>query len=267
MISWGNRFRLSDTFSEFTYGFALCNELVTLGSPPVVTVPMFPSLIEEGRATGGYDVAFDRPGKPLFLQFKLSKFIRGPRAKEYRQSPQLFYSSFYRMYIRARRSSRQHELLLDLERTNQGSVFYCGPAFHLLDHLNVHYRGRAVERYSRFVRPSELPAINDDLEHWIAFREARGGPTQFFSPHGGTLELDERPILDRFREDLKVVGDIPLGETMVQLARKLNEMAGVPAQQEIRTPRAALAQVALLSQIVLNSTFCVLQDRPKSKES
>jgi hypothetical protein len=262
---WRARWRsVTDTFSEFTYSFALVNELVTLGDPPIVSVPVFPSLIQEGRATGGYDVALDRPGRPLFLQFKLSKHIRGRRAREFQQN--LFGSPLYRMYIRARRSSLQHELLLELERTNQGSVYYCGPAFHTLMELNIHYKARQIARYSRFVKPSELPPVNDDEEHWLSFREARGGPVAFFSPEGTKIEVDERPVLDRLHEDLMRSEGVPLRTTITNLATWLTNLAGrdatrAIAEEDVTRPEDAFARVALLSHTQLNSTFCILQPR------
>jgi hypothetical protein len=36
--------------------------------------PVFPSLIQEGRTGGGYDVLLE-PGFPLFLQFKISQYM------------------------------------------------------------------------------------------------------------------------------------------------------------------------------------------------
>jgi hypothetical protein len=265
MIPWQARWQsVTDTFSEFTYSFALVNELVTLGDPPVVSVPVFPSLIQEGRATGGYDVALERPGRPLFLQFKLSKHIRGRRAREFQQ--RLFWSPFYRMYIRARRSSRQHELLLELQRTNQGTVYYCGPAFHTLMELNIHYKARQIAKYSRFVKPSELPLITDDEEHWLSFREARGGPVAYFSDEGKEIEVDERPVLTRMHEDLDRSEQVPLRATITRLATWLTDVAGRDAtraisEEDVTRPEDAFARVALLSHTVLNSTFCVLQPR------
>lgn len=67
----------SDHFSEFTYGFALVNELVS-NKPRTVNVPVFPSLIMEGQTGGGYDVYLDRPGRPMFLQFKLARAHQRP---------------------------------------------------------------------------------------------------------------------------------------------------------------------------------------------
>jgi hypothetical protein len=259
---------ISDSFSEFTYAFALVNELITLGNPPIVSVPVFPSLIEEGRATGGYDVKLDRPGQPLFLQFKLAKQIRGRRAREFRQ--QIFWSPFYRMYIRARRSSRQHELLLELEQSNLGNVYYCAPAFHTLWELNRFYEERRIAQYTRFVKPTELPAISDDEEHWLSFREARSGTVAFFSAEGKMVEVDERPILTRLSDDLEHAAARPLGDAIERLAEWMTEAIGRPAQLlpevgRISNYRAALARAALLSYTVLNSALCVLQSRSREE--
>ena len=57
-------------FSEFTYGFSLVSELAkTLAC---TAVPIFPSLIEEGKMGGGYDAKLlSKKGTILNLQFKL----------------------------------------------------------------------------------------------------------------------------------------------------------------------------------------------------
>lgn len=60
------------TLSEFSYGFALTNKLIGVAGEPLRIAPVFPNLVEEGRAGGGYDVHLDLPGFRLFLQFKRS---------------------------------------------------------------------------------------------------------------------------------------------------------------------------------------------------
>jgi len=47
---------MTPDISEFSYGFALTHELIALAGEPLRAAPIFPSLIEEGRAGGGYDV-------------------------------------------------------------------------------------------------------------------------------------------------------------------------------------------------------------------
>jgi hypothetical protein len=197
MIPWRPRWHaVTDTFSEFTYSFALVNELVTLGNPPVVSVPVFPSLIQEGRATGGYDVALDRPGRPLFLQFKLSKHIRGRRARDFQQG--LFWSPFYRMYIRARRSSRQHELLLELERTNQGSVL----ADRVLGWGSLLWHQCGLQLSSRWHSdgpelPLEFARVSDDARLTLVLHEQSPRQKTYWAV--GVLTT-----LDAVRENLRV---------------------------------------------------------------
>ncbi len=59
--------------SEFSYGFAFTNELITAPGAHVVAAPEFPSLQKEGKPGGGYDVKIPF-GSPRFVQY-LSKQI------------------------------------------------------------------------------------------------------------------------------------------------------------------------------------------------
>jgi hypothetical protein len=268
----------SDHFSEFTYGFALVNELVS-ANPRIVNVPVFPSLIMEGQTGGGYDVYLDKPGRPMFLQFKLARYIKGHRAKEFQERK--FRKPFYRMSIRSKEASQQHELLLALEQQTKAAVYYCAPAFHTLGQLNTLYNTQRVERQSRFVRPSELPPIQDNDKHWLSFQRARGGTTAFYSEEGKHLELDDRPIQERLAADLEWAKEVPLGETINTLVRWLEEKARheqgdwkeliATDPETYRELQSALdhardltpiEKITMLSNSVLNSTFCVLQARP-----
>lgn len=58
--------------SEFSYGSAVTEALIFDHGTSITAAPIFPSLIAEGKQGGGYDLPLDRPGQPLFLQFKLS---------------------------------------------------------------------------------------------------------------------------------------------------------------------------------------------------
>lgn len=62
--------------SEFSYGFAFTNELITVPGAYVVGALEVPSLQKEGKPGGGYDVKIPF-GSPLFLQFKLSHGLAG----------------------------------------------------------------------------------------------------------------------------------------------------------------------------------------------
>jgi len=237
----------------------------------------------EGKAGGGYDVALDRPGRPLFLQFKLAQHVRGWRAREFQQG--IFGRPFYRMHVRPKRSSLQHQLLLDLDRQNRGTVFYCAPAFHTMGQLNTFYQARRIARYSRFVRPTALPTIADSDPHWLSFQRARGGTTAFFSEEGTPVELDDRPIQLRLREALGEAEPVPLVQTLNTLVHWFDdhiEQRGWSWRDEIDDdpdrsrdlqeatirPRelTPIERVAMLSHTLLNSTFCVLQLPPNRED-
>jgi len=57
--------------SEFSYGYAFTENLVDWVGSLLAAAPVFPSLIEEGKANGGYDLKLQFGSVPLFLQFKL----------------------------------------------------------------------------------------------------------------------------------------------------------------------------------------------------
>ncbi len=136
--------------SEFSYGFAFTNELITAPGAHVVAAPEFPSLQKEGKPGGGYDVKIPF-GSPLFLQFKLSHRLERTNCKEY----MLMGGAYYRWHLHALRHSAQHDLLLELESTGS-EVYYVAPAFHLSAELNTHYLSKQMST----TRSGSAPVIS-----------------------------------------------------------------------------------------------------------
>src|SRR6516225_8362623 len=104
---------MTPEISEFSYGFALTNEIV--GWAPITAAPLFPSLIEEGKAGGGYDVKLDMPAVPLYLQFKRADCMMRRSAKELNIYNLPLFRPFHRFKIAESGKSDQHELLLSLD--------------------------------------------------------------------------------------------------------------------------------------------------------
>lgn len=69
--------------------------------------------------------------------------------------------------------------MLKLEKRH-GLVFYVAPSFHLPKDLSEHYFARNVASKSRFIRPSIIKKMPDQLEHFVSFRES-GKPWRFSS--------------------------------------------------------------------------------------
>lgn len=153
--------------SEFSYGYALTDELIHASDYGIVGVPIFPSLYQEGQAGGGYDAQLNRPGLPLFLQFKLSDCMMRGNCMEVRDG--VLPTPCYRLHLRPKRFSEQHELLLDLEGRGH-EVYYSAPAFHEPEELNDAYLTRSVKARSIWLRPSAIGPLPDDRDHHVSFR-------------------------------------------------------------------------------------------------
>lgn len=157
--------------SEFSYGFALTHELVSaLGT--LSAAPVFPSLLEEGREGGGYDVKLESPGVPFFLQFKRSECLQRRSAKEIKAGASLDIP-FYRMTITGKRDSDQHDMLLELD-TSPNVVCYAAPMFHQKSEFDDAFLTGVVRQRSFYVRPSDVGAFSDDKSHSVAFDGSRG---------------------------------------------------------------------------------------------
>lgn len=136
--------------SEFSYGYALTESLIWDSSLPIVGAPIFPSLIQEGRPGGGYDVALPFNGLLLFLQFKLSEYMKSRGVIEAKKG--LINPPFYRMHLRPHRHSRQHDMLLELEAAGN-TVFYVAPKFHRPSELSEAYLNRTMIQQSLWWTP------------------------------------------------------------------------------------------------------------------
>ncbi|MDG2528679.1 hypothetical protein [Caulobacter endophyticus] len=219
--------------SEFSYGFALTNELVRWAELSVA--PIFPSLIEEGGPGGGYDVKLDRPGAPLFLQFKRSECMTRRSAREWKLVDDLggrLGVPFYRFPVTQSLKSDQHELLLALD-TPPNLVFYAAPRFHELSEINRAWQDAAVSARSVFVAPSEIGSL-DDERHNVAFDAAR---TWICSEPREIRALTSRDLLEKIKTALNH-DDRPLRETLPELSERL-QRAEVQGRERAEAKRRA----------------------------
>ena len=148
----------------------------------LIAAPLFPSLYQEGQTGGGFDVMLPFPVAPVFLQFKLADFMARRSATEW----PWFRGCYYRMHVRPRRFSRQHALLLDLQRVGR-KVYYAAPHFHQTARLNWCYLNRKVVAWSVFIPPSSIGPLRDDADHYVAFSQEKA---YFCSRNPRLLEYD-----------------------------------------------------------------------------
>lgn len=221
---------MTPDISEFSYGFALTQELIALPGTTLSAAPVFPSLIEEGRAGGGYDVKLDIPGFPLFIQFKRSDCMVGKNAKEV-AAPYNFIPPFYRMKITERSRSAQHDMLVDLDN-GHNQVFYAAPLFHRVEELNDAYLSRTVSQRSFYIRPNAIGHLDDDSHH-VAFDHRRywvfSEPREVKGIRG-----EEFPTIlkSRQKEDVRPLRDGPIKGALDQIKAIVNKHVEFPTTQD-----------------------------------
>lgn len=163
---------LRERLSEFSYGYGVTREVERLlRQQGLRATPFLPSLLHEANL--GFDVAFDRPGTPLLLQFKLGqalrRFVPGPRP--------VLQQPFWRYRIDTAEPDGQFELLLKAEQDG-ADVFYLAPKFHDWETYLSAFEDRRVLRTSLIVTPGEIRRALDsqsvpDGEHKIVYDENR----------------------------------------------------------------------------------------------
>jgi hypothetical protein len=209
-------------FSEFSYGYCLTEDLIVGKGTPLTAAPVFPSLVEEGKPGAGYDVLLNKPGTPLFLQFKLvHQMVRGT-ANETKRGD--FQPPFYRMHLRSRSISDQHQSLIALEHAGN-DVFYVAPGFHTISDLNTNYAsGRVWDRSFR-IKPSSIGPLPDDKGHHVTF-EASDGNWRFYSeePSRGGHASRTEEISVELRRKIEERGRRNLGEQLAELDDSLVEI-------------------------------------------
>ncbi|WP_237881030.1 hypothetical protein [Pseudomonas sp. PGPR40] len=257
--------------SEFSYGFAFTNELITSPGGHVIAAPEFPSLQKEGKPGGGYDVKIPF-GSPLFLQFKLSHYLERTNCKEYG----LMGGAYYRWHLHALRHSAQHDLLLELE-SRGNEIYYVVPAFHQTAELNAHYLSKQiVERSVRF-RPSDIGVLPDDDEHYVVFNSlplayrCSDDPSLIKAQLMGDLlgATQDR----RVPRDLNEAGIHQIGQTIVDALRESRTRRSLVGHKSVNPDEVAraiddqptLRTLAFVSRTVLDSELLIVRREPRVK--
>ena len=256
--------------SEFSYGYALTDELINWHGTTLTAAPVFPSLYQEGQPGGGYDVMLQRPGIPLFLQFKLSHCMVRRTALEVIR--RIFPPPFYRMHIRPKRLSNQHEMLINLEKKGH-EVYYSTPAFHTNQEFNDAYLFRQVKARSLWMKPSNIGSLPDDKNHHVAFRL---GSTPYLCSTPRPLETrgDFKEFENSIERSFRKNSETALKrDTLEETANYLSKIAerhrhilfesARPSWDQL-LDRHPLYKIAFYSLILLDSHLFIVMNREES---
>jgi hypothetical protein len=157
-------------YTEFSFGYAFTENLIRSSAAGPKTAPVFPNLSQEAYL--GYDVKIDLPGLPLFFQYKLPELMTRDTAREIATYNLLGLTTpFFRMPLMPSGLSRQHELLIKLEKKYPNAVFYASPRMQNGQAFNSAYVKGKVHRRSVFFSPTGIGPLPDPKAHSIAYRD------------------------------------------------------------------------------------------------
>jgi hypothetical protein len=148
--------------SEFSYGFVLTHELVNAYGYLQTDAPQGARRPRKKEAAG--DVGGSPSGRPLFLQFKASEYMKRRNAGE----SKLVGLPYFRFALHRKTQSNQHQLLIELEKKGY-AVFYATPKIHEAVNLNSAFFERQVVASSLFVNPGEIGELPDNRSHRVVF--------------------------------------------------------------------------------------------------
>jgi hypothetical protein len=227
-------------FTEFSFGYALTENVIRSSPTAPAGAPAFPNLVQEGML--GYDIRIDFPAAPLFLQFKLPELMRRGTVFEIAQwrCPGLSVP-FFRISMMRRDISRQHELLIELESRYPSNVFYAAPALKNLREFDNAYNNAFVAQQSVFFSPADIGPLPDDKSHTLAYMAGAAIGNFFSEPKSINLktfdQLSEglRATFEH-KPDLRSVAQ-EIRENVVALASPRMRQAEQQIAERIRSSR------------------------------
>lgn len=257
-------------FSEFSFGYAWTEAMVRDRGLPITAAPIFPSLLEEGRQGGGYDLKLlRRPGIPLLVQFKLTDYIQRTAQTQERRRGMLS-GAFYRFHLRTQGTPNQHALLLqhDLSLAPVNDVFYVVPCFHRSADFERHYDAKRVPQWSAYCAPSAIGAFADNRPHHVSFNA--GGWCRCSTPQPMKSALGFPAFTAHLLAKLQT-RDVTVEQSMGQLlegmiglltdGHLLREYEIQALRAELDTRPSLLDRIAYLARRYYDATLFVVMER------
>lgn len=159
---------MNSEFNELEYSFALVREICNKNYfGKLILPPQFISLREEANL--GYDVKLESKGRILFIQFKVSEILTNNKAKEWFD----FNSSYFRFKIYSDNISHQHNLLLDLTKKFQESVYYVAPLFYKRTQFVNFYNKGNLHFNTSYIKCNNLAKISGNAKHCICYNNKK----------------------------------------------------------------------------------------------
>jgi hypothetical protein len=150
---------LHERLSEFSYGYGATREVERLlASIGLKAAPFLPSLLHEKEL--GFDVAFQKPGAVLMLQFKLGHSLSRFRRAEPGDSIPDIDRPFWRFFVNTAEPEGQFETLVKAQEDG-AEVYYVAPRFVDWAEYLTHFEADQVLGHSVLVRPTDIRSALD----------------------------------------------------------------------------------------------------------
>jgi len=228
-------------FNESTYAQVATAEVTDwlVQEQDLMAVPITPHQTEE--ADLGYDLGVSARWGMVYLQFKVSEYMRGGNAAEYWYWNQ----HYFRFKVKTDMTTNgrvQHNTLCDLESreaSRGGLVLYMAPLFLTQDELFLHLLGRTAVDQSVFASPLQLGLVAPGDVHRYTYTSHRDVVP--FSEPG-----PERPggfdlVTSGLRQVLSAKDPQPLSTYLAGAAEVLGAVGGLSTDADL-TPAQRIAQ-------------------------
>lgn len=262
---------LHERLSEYSYGYGVTREVERLlAGVGIRTVPFLPSLLQEGELA--FDVGFQKPGRPLLLQFKLGQSLGRFRRATPGDPIPLLTRPFFRFSINTAEPDGQFETLLKSE-TDGAEVYYVAPRFADWGHYVALFEQQEILRHSLMVTPQEIRNALDstgatDGRHRIVYDDARvhvcSKPVQIRS-------VDVEAMANHVAQDVRSKKE-PLGAVTKRVFAGLERRAsvrrpsGAEKSDEIETASLAQRMSSTRAAAVRGIRLTRLRDRSRSED-
>lgn len=221
-------------YTEFSYGYALTENIIRSMVARPKSAPFFPNLIQE--AALGYDVKIDRKSTPIFLQFKLPELMVRDTALELtKYGCKNLKTPFFRITLMKDDISDQHNTLVDLETKFPKSVYYASACISKLSAFNYSYVHGKIVDDSAFMRPSAIGKITDGKRHFLSYMS--GSKFAYFCSQPRDIDVL------RFGEVIDVVSEL-----LINADHDLEKMCIEVREKIVSLNPGALNQLANFAQ-------------------
>jgi len=181
--------------SEFSFGYAFLYEQTRARWRNLRAAPILPSL--QAESDEGWDARLPLNGTDVYYQFKITDYLWRGNAKYI--ADDTYDGPYYRFPLYRKDGSRQHRRLFAHAQANP-ETYYVAPEFADTDTFNTAFLASRITRSCRLIPVRDTEDIDDDIQHYITFREGAPDWNQHSKRHRGNFSIRGQNVEALYRE-------------------------------------------------------------------